>query len=215
MVLRKCSSPLLLLEALPLWLSASFCVSRLLEVRAAQGRLRDVKQVHSRRHEHERICDCHKPIQACSHVHLQTERGRFARLDRQHLKSDLPHGETGFSQRLHLPIIHPVFNNTLTWTWRTVSGDKSGKAKQGSEGAFEQVLIKPLYVKNMNLVDQWNRNIRAPWTLSTQVKSNSHAFPHQALPQHLHDPISLSAYTKPVGPRGVESLAPPTKTALL
>lgn len=34
-VLRKCSSPLLLLEALPLCLSASFCVSRLLAVRAA------------------------------------------------------------------------------------------------------------------------------------------------------------------------------------
>lgn len=125
------------------------------------------------------------------------------------MKSELPHEETGFSQRLCLPIIHFVFNNTLT------SGDKSGKAKQGSEGAFEQVLIKPLYVKNMNLVDQGNRDIRALWTLSTQVKSNSHAFLHQAFPQHLHDPISLSAYAKPVDPRGVESLAPPTKTAVL
>lgn len=77
------------------------------------------------------------------------------------------------------------------------------------------MLIKPLYVEKYEFGRSREPDIRALWALSTQVKSNSHAFPHQVFPQHLHDPISLSAYTKPVDPRGVESLAPPTKTALL
>lgn len=149
-----------------------------------------------------------------SRIHLQVERGHFCSSGPATFEMRSLTPETACSQRLRHPVI--VCCSALTWTWHGIRGKmRESKNKEVSERVCSCRLNLSMW-KNVNLVGR-ELHIEGMWMLSTYADYGLiHTVARSGpAPQHLRAPAPLPAHTKPGDPRGVESTAPPTKTARL